>query len=59
MIIRNYAKQPDGLFARMEAKVAAFTMLQYINLLYQRPIGKVKYAFILSNRYNKQMCRIL
>lgn len=45
MMIRNYAKQPDGLFARMAAKVAAFTMLQYFNFLNHRPIGQVKYAF--------------
>ena len=44
MMIRNYAKQPDGLFARMAAKVAAFTMLQYFNILNHKPIGQVKYA---------------
>ncbi|MCR5129986.1 MAG: IS982 family transposase, partial [Prevotella sp.] len=44
MMIRNYAKKPSGLFARMAAKVAAFTMLQYFNLLNHRPIGQVKYA---------------
>lgn len=44
MMIRNYAKKPSGLFARMAAKVAAFTMLQYFNLLNHKPIGQVKYA---------------
>ena len=44
MMIRNYAKKPNGLFTRMEAKVAAFTVLQYINLLNHKPIGQVKYA---------------
>ncbi len=44
MMIRNYANQPPGLFARMAAKVAAFTMLQYFNLLNHKPIGQVKYA---------------
>ena len=44
MMIRNYAKKPSGLFARMEAKVAAFTVLQYLNLLNHKPIGQVKYA---------------
>jgi hypothetical protein len=44
MMIRNYAKQPAGLFARMAAKVAAFTMSQYFNLLNHKPIGQVKYA---------------
>ena len=36
--------KPSGLFARIEAKVAAFTVLPYINLLNHKPIGKVKYA---------------
>ena len=45
MIIRNYAKQSPGLFTRMAAKVAAFTMLQYFNLLNHEPIGQVKHAF--------------
>ncbi|MBQ1634772.1 MAG: IS982 family transposase [Bacteroidaceae bacterium] len=44
MMIRNYAKKPSGLYTRMAAKVAAFTMLQYFNLLNHRPIGQVKYA---------------
>ena len=46
MMIRNYAKQPWGLFTRMAAKVAAFTMLQYFNHINHRPIGQVKYALI-------------
>ena len=44
MMIRNYAKKPAGLFARMEAKVAAFTVLQYLNHINHKPIGQVKYA---------------
>ena len=40
----NHAKKPSGLFARMEVKVAAFTVLQYINLLNHKPIVQVKYA---------------
>lgn len=44
MMIRNYAKQSNGLFTRMAAKVAAFTMLQYFNFLNHKPIGQVKYA---------------
>ena len=44
MMIRNYAKQPEGLFTRMAAKVAAFTMMQYFNFLNHKPIGQVKYA---------------
>ncbi len=46
MMIRNYAKQPQGFFTRMAAKVAAFTMLQYFNLINHKPIGQVKYALI-------------
>jgi len=44
MMIRNYAKQPSGLFARMAAKIAAFTVKQYFNFLNHKPIGQVKYA---------------
>ena len=46
IMIRNYAKKPSGLFARMAAKIAAFTMLQYSNLLNHRRIGQVKYALL-------------
>ena len=31
MIIRNYAKDTDGLFARIIGKISALTILQYIN----------------------------
>lgn len=31
MIIRNYVKDTDGLFARIIGKISAFTILQYIN----------------------------
>ena len=50
LMIRNYAKKPKGLFTRMAAKVAAFTILQYFNLLNHRPIGKVKYTLIIFNQ---------
>ena len=46
MMIRNYAKQPQGFFTRMAAKIAAFTMLQYFNFLNHKPIGQVKYTLI-------------
>lgn len=46
MMIRNYAKQPIGLFARTAAKVAALTVLQYVNFVNHRQIGQVKYALI-------------
>lgn len=44
MMIRNYAKQPTGLFTRTAAKIAALTVLQYVNYVNHRKIGQVKYA---------------
>lgn len=46
MMIRNYAKQPTGLFTRTAAKIAALTVLQYVNFVNHREIGQVKYALI-------------
>ena len=46
MIGRNYAKETDGLFARVISKISAFTILQYINYKNNKPIGQVKYALI-------------
>lgn len=46
MMIRNYAKQPAGLFTRTAAKVASLTVLQYVNFINHREIGQVKYALI-------------
>jgi len=46
MMIRNYAKQPTGLFTRTAAKIAALTVLQYVNFINPREIGQVKYALI-------------
>ena len=46
MMIRNYAKQPAGLFTRIAAKIAAITVLQYVNYINHRQIGQVKYALI-------------
>lgn len=46
MIIRNYAKDTDGLFARIVGKISALTILQYINYKNEKPIGRVKYALI-------------
>lgn len=46
MMIRNYAKQPLGLFTRTAAKVSALTVLQYVNYIAHRKIGQVKYALI-------------
>ena len=46
MIGRNYAKETDGLFTRIIGKISAFTILQYINYIKNKPIGRVKYALI-------------
>lgn len=46
MMIRNYAKQPKGLFTRIAAKVSALAILQYVNYVNHRKIGQVKYALI-------------
>lgn len=46
MMIRNYAKQPTGLFTRTDAKIAALTVLQYVNFVNHREIGQVKYTLI-------------
>ena len=47
MMVRNYAKQTGGLFIRTAGKIAAMTVLQYINFCNHRKIGLVKDAFIL------------
>lgn len=44
MTIRNYAKITNGLFARIIGKISALTVLQYINYINGKPIGRVKYA---------------
>ena len=46
MLCRNYAKQQVGLFARIISKVSALTILQYINFINNKPIGRVKYALL-------------
>lgn len=46
MVCRNYAKQQVGLFARIISKVSALTVLQYVNFINNKPIGRVKYALI-------------
>ena len=44
LLIRNYAKNVYGLFTRIIGKISAFTVLQYINKINNKPIGQVKYA---------------
>ena len=46
MVIRNYAKDTCGLFARIIAKISALTALQYSNYVNNRPVGRIKYALL-------------
>ena len=46
MIKRNYAKSVKGLSARVMSKIAAVTVLQFLNFNSNKPIGKLKYALI-------------
>ena len=46
MISRNYAKQPSGLFTRIKNKIATITVLQYINFINNKLIGKIKHTLI-------------
>ena len=43
-IMRNYAKDYQGFFTRIISKVSALTVLQYINKINNKPIGRIKYA---------------
>ena len=44
LVIRNYAKITNGLFARIIGKISALTFLQYVNFINDKPIGRIKYA---------------
>ncbi len=44
MIVRNHAKDTEGLFTRIIGKISALTILQYINYKNNKPIGRVKHA---------------
>jgi hypothetical protein len=44
MLKRNYAKTFEGLRTRIMAKVAAVTVLQYINHLKGKPLNHIKHA---------------
>ena len=46
LVIRNYAKETYGLFARIIGKVSALAALQYINYINNKPIGRIKHALI-------------
>ncbi|MDU7316095.1 MAG: IS982 family transposase, partial [Prevotella bivia] len=38
------AKETVGLFTRIIGKISAFTAMQYLNHINNRPIERVKYA---------------
>ena len=44
LVIRNGAKITNGLFARIIGKISALTILQYVNFINKRNIGRIKYA---------------
>ena len=44
LVIRNYAKETYGLFARIIGKISALTVLQYVNYVNGKPLGRIKYA---------------
>jgi hypothetical protein len=44
MIRRNYAKSVEGLFSRIVSKIAALSVLQYLNAHSDRPFGHIKNA---------------
>ena len=44
LIIKNYAKDTCGLFARIISKISAMTALQFVNYINGKPIGRIKYA---------------
>ena len=44
LVIRNYAKITNGLFARIIGKISVLTILQYVNFINGKPIGRIKYA---------------
>ena len=44
LVIRNYAKKTNGLFARIIGEISVLTILQYVNFINNQPIGRIKYA---------------
>ena len=43
-IKKNFAKSFYGFFARITSKIGAFTCLQYLNMINQRPLNQVKHT---------------
>ena len=56
LVIRNYAKITNGLFARIIGKISVLTILQYVNFINDKPIGRIKYAL---NKFRQQVVYIL
>ena len=44
LVIRNNAKTTIVLFARVIGQISALTILQYVNFINDKPIGRIKYA---------------
>ena len=44
LVIRNNAKTTIVLFARVIGQISALTILQYVNFINNKPIGRIKYA---------------
>jgi hypothetical protein len=44
LLKRNYAKTTNGLFTRINSKISAITVLQYLNYLGNKPLNHLKHA---------------
>jgi len=44
LVIRNYAKITNSMFARIIGKISALTVSQYMNYINGEPIVRIKYA---------------
>ena len=44
LVISNYAEIANGLFAIIIGKNSALTILQYVNFINDKPIGRIKYV---------------
>ena len=46
MMIRNYAKDDNGIFTKIISKISTLAILQYINKKNNKPIEGIKYVII-------------
>ena len=44
LVVSNYAKIANGLFAIIIGKISALTILQYVNFINGKLIGRIKYV---------------